>query len=116
MWRAFAMALCLAGLLLVTGCADEKVYDWQRPHDTYLVGSFTDTGAAEALRSKLQRNGYASRVETDIKNGKFQLNVVVDIYDSTPYTLTKLESITGTPPVPRKVAKSDKAPAAAKAP
>lgn len=115
MWRAFLLALSLAGLLLLAGCADEKVYDWQRPHDTYLVGSFSDNSQAEALKSKLLRNGYASRVETDIKDGRFLLNVVVDVYDSTPDTMAKLESVTGTPPVPRKTVKTGPA-AGAKAP
>ena len=116
MWRAFVLALCFSGLLCLAGCADEKVYDWQRPHDTYLVGSFSDSGKADALKSKLQRNGYACRIETDIKDGKFQLNVLVDVYDTTPDTMTKLESLAGTAPVPRKSTRSSAPATDAKAP
>ncbi|MGD9610577.1 MAG: SPOR domain-containing protein [Desulfovibrionaceae bacterium] len=103
MWRAFLMALCLTGLTVaLVGCGDEKVYDWQRPHDTYLVGSFSDSRQADALRSKLQRSGYAPRIETGIQNGTFMLNVLVDVYTMTPNTLPELEKISGKPPVLRK--------------
>jgi len=117
MRRALILALCLAGLTLaLTGCADETVYDWQRPHETYLVGSFSDSQQADALRGKLQRNGYACRIETDIKNGEFMLNVLVDVYTSTPKTFAELESLSGKPPVLRKPKTAPTSPNAATAP
>uniref|UniRef100_I2PY18 Sporulation related protein n=1 Tax=Desulfovibrio sp. U5L TaxID=596152 RepID=I2PY18_9BACT len=90
----------VATLLAVSlgGCAEEKVYDWQRPHDTYQVGSFSQSKKAEDLKSTLQKNGFDSRIETDIKNGQFTLNVLVDVYDKGPDTLTKLERISGVTP------------------
>jgi hypothetical protein len=106
--RAFALplvAMTLA-LLLLGGCADETVYDWQRPHDTYLVGSFVQSTKAETLKAKLQKNGYDTRVETELKNGEFYLNVLVDVYDATPDTLSRLEAVAGSKPVPRKSTKS----------
>jgi len=95
-----ALTLMLASLFL-GGCGgDETVYDWQRPHDTYLVGTFSSGQAAESLRAKLQRNGYACRIGTDIKNGEFVYNLLVDIYDSSPDSLSKLEALSGMRPVP----------------
>ncbi|MGE4538702.1 MAG: SPOR domain-containing protein [Desulfovibrio sp.] len=89
-------ALILASTL--AGCGDETVYDWQRPHDTYQVGSFSKYQNAEALKNKLQKNGFDCRIETDIKNGQFFLNVLVDVYNKTPDTLTQLERISGVKP------------------
>lgn len=90
------MAAFLAAIL--GGCADEQVYDWQRPHDTYQVGSFTKYQNAEELKNTLQKNGFDCRIETDIKNGQFQLNVLVDVYDKTPDTLARLEHLSGVKP------------------
>lgn len=60
---------------------------------------------ADTLRSKLQRNGYACRTETDIKDGVFLLNVLVDVYTTTPNTLTELTTLSGSTPVLRKSSK-----------
>ena len=69
----------------------------------YLSGRLVQRFApADALRSKLQRNGYAPRIETGIQNGTFMLNVLVDVYTMTPNTLPELEKIAGKPPVLRK--------------
>lgn len=89
-----------AAILAATlgGCADEKVYDWQRPHETYQVGAFSQSQNAETLRDKLKKNGFDSRIETEIKNGQFTLNVLVDVYDKGPDTLGRLQSISGIPP------------------
>jgi hypothetical protein len=95
------VALCLAAALLCCGCAEETVYDWQRPHDTYQVGSFSKYQNAETLKNELQKNGFESRIETDIKNGQFTLNVLVDIYDKAPDTMAKLERIGGVKPLLR---------------
>ncbi|EHJ48731.1 Sporulation domain-containing protein [Solidesulfovibrio carbinoliphilus subsp. oakridgensis] len=94
------LLVLLATLLAVSlgGCAEETVYDWQRPHDTYQVGSFSQYKKAEDLKSTLQKNGFDSRIETDIKNGQFTLNVLVDVYDKGPDTLTRLERISGVTP------------------
>ena len=100
MFKHIALALIVLATLL-GGCADEKVYDWQRPHDTYLVGTFSQGPKAEDLKAVLQKNGFESRVETDIKNGQFQLNVLVDVYEKAPDTLSRLESISGVKPVLR---------------
>ncbi len=97
MTRILVLATVLAAVLL-GGCAEEKVYDWQRPHDTYQVGSFTQYKNAEDLKSTLQKNGFDSRIETDIKNGQFTLNVLVDVYDKAPDTMTKLERLSGVTP------------------
>lgn len=106
MARACILALILLLLpLCLAGCGDETVYDWQRPHDTYQVGSFSQSQAAEALKTKLQRSGYETRIETALKNGEFYLNVLVDVYDSTPDTLSRLETVAGTKPIPRKSTK-----------
>lgn len=105
--RAWILALVL--LLLppcLSACGDETVYDWQRPHDTYQVGSFVQSQAAEALKTKLQRNGYETRIETALRNGEFYLNVLVDIYDTAPDTLSRLEAVAGTTPIPRKSTKA----------
>jgi hypothetical protein len=105
--RPFILALAVLTLALcLGGCGDETVYDWQRPHDSYLVGSFSQSQGAEALKSKLQKNGYATRIETELKNGEFYLNVLVDVYDATPDTLSRLEAVAGTKPIPRKSTKS----------
>jgi hypothetical protein len=94
------LALIITAALL-GGCADEKVYDWQRPHDTYLVATFSRNQAAEDLKSKLQKNGFESRIETELKNGQFNLNVLADVYEKSPDTLSRLESISGVKPVLR---------------
>ncbi len=114
MRRLLAIAVILAALNLA-GCADETVYDWQRPHETYQVGSFSKYQNAEELKGKLQQNGFDSRIETDIKNGQFYLNVLVDVYDHAPDTLTRLERISGVKPYLRGP-KSDKAAPATAAP
>jgi len=100
MLKHLALTLVLLATLL-GGCADETVYDWQRPHDTYLVGTFSQGPKAEELKSKLQKNGYESRIETNLKNGQFQLNVLVDVYEKAPDTLSRLEGISGVKPVLR---------------
>lgn len=103
--RNMCVAALLAAVLAfgLAGCGgDETVYDWQRPHDTYLVGSFTDGKRAEDLKQKLQHNGYECRIGTDIKNGEFVYTLLVDIYDSSPGSLSRLESVAGIKPVPRK--------------
>ncbi|MFP5258293.1 MAG: SPOR domain-containing protein [Acidobacteriota bacterium] len=92
------LLLTLAGL---SGCAEEKVYDWQRPHETYQVGSFSKAQNADALKAKLGREGFDSRVETDIKNGQFTLNVLVDVYDAKPDTAARLERIADVKPLLR---------------
>ena len=93
---ALTAALVLAACL--GGCADETVYDWQRPHETYQVGAFSKAQNADALKAELARNGFDSRVETEIKNGQFYLNVLVDVYDKQPDTLARLERISGVKP------------------
>jgi hypothetical protein len=100
MLKSFALAL-IALATLFAGCADETVYDWQRPHDTYLVGSFSRSQNADELKSKLQKNGYSCRIETDLKNGQFYLNVLVDVYDKAPDTAARLEQISGIKPLLR---------------
>lgn len=95
--RILVLAAALLTVLL-GGCAEETVYDWQRPHDTYQVGSFSQYQNAENLKDKLQKNGFDSRIETDIKNGQFTLNVLVDIYDKAPDTMTRLERVSGVTP------------------
>ncbi len=96
--RHVVLALALFGVLVCGGCGDETVYDWQRPHDTYQVGSFSKYQNAEQLKNTLQKNGFDTRIETDIKNGQFYLNVLVDIYHQTPDTLARLEHISGVKP------------------
>jgi len=98
------MPLLLLFLVLTAGlcgCADETVYDWQRPHDTYQVGSFSKAENADALKAKLNREGFDSRIETDIKNGQFTLNVLVDVYNAQPDTTARLERIAGVKPLLR---------------
>ena len=109
-------ALILASTL--AGCGDETVYDWQRPHDTYQVGSFSKYQNAEDLKQKLEKDGFDCRIETDIKNGQFFLNVLVDVYDKGPDTLAKLERISGVKPYLRspRTGKTEAAPAAPAAP
>ena len=104
---ALAHVSALVLLLVLTGCAEEKVYDWQRPHDTYQVGAFSKAANAEALKAALNKNGYDSRVETEIINGVFYLNVLVDVYDNAPDTLARLEKISGTKPISRGKRRSD---------
>ena len=97
----FISVLVLAAALALGGCAEETVYDWQKPHDTYQVGSFSQAQKADALKAKLVQNGFDSRIETDIKNGQFTLNVLVDVYDAQPDTLSRLERIAGAKPLLR---------------
>ncbi|OLN25987.1 hypothetical protein DVDV_2977 [Desulfovibrio sp. DV] len=97
----FISVLVLAAALALGGCAEETVYDWQKPHDTYQVGSFSQAQKADALKAKLVQNGFDSRIETDIKNGQFTLNVLVDVYDTQPDTLSRLERIAGAKPLLR---------------
>ena len=99
--RFFPILLLLLALAVLAGCADETVYDWQRPHETYQVGSFSQNQNAEALKAKLSKEGFDSRVETDIKNGQFTLNVLVDVYDAHPDTVSRLERIAGVKPLLR---------------
>ena len=96
--RRLAALLVGACLLLLAGCADETVYDWQRPHQTYQAASYSEGGKAEDMKVKLQRNGFASRIETGIKDGHYQYNVLVDIYDLKSDSLAKVESVTGVRP------------------
>ena len=99
--RALFLGLLLAFACALAGCGDETVYDWQRPHDTYQVGSFSKSDNANALKNKLGQNGFQSRIETEIKNGQFVLNVMVDVYDRQPDTMSRLERIAGVRPVLR---------------
>lgn len=114
MVRPLVLAMALLAACL-GGCAEEKVYDWQRPHETYQVGSFSQYQNAETLKNTLQKNGFDSRIETDIKNGQFMLNVLVDVYDKAPDTMARLERLSGVTPHLRGP-KSDKKPAATTAP
>jgi len=103
MARFFCM-LALAATLLC-GCSlfeEEKTYDWQRPHDTYQVGAFSKAANADALNDKLKKSGYDSRIETEIVNGVFYLNVMVDVYDPVPGVKEKLEALTGHEAILRK--------------
>ena len=95
------LVLLLALAAGLTGCAEETVYDWQRPHQTYQVGTFSKAQNADALKDKLSKDGFDSRVETDIKNGQFALNVLVDVYDAKPDTVARLERIAGAKPLLR---------------
>ena len=95
------LVLLLAMAAGLSGCAEETVYDWQRPHDTYQVGTFSKAQNADALKAKLGKDGFDSRIETDIKNGQFTLNVLVDVYDAKPDTLARLERIAGAKPLLR---------------
>jgi|GEM_PF-1290716 len=94
----FVLTAALILTAFLGGCAEETVYDWQRPHETYQVGAFSKSQNAEALKSQLAKNGFESRIETEIKNGQFYLNVLVDVYDKQPDTLRRLESISGVKP------------------
>ena len=117
MLRIIVLLLILAACPL-GGCADAQVYDWQRPHDTYQVGSFSKYQNAEDLKRKLEKEGFDCRIETDIKNGQFFLNVLVDVYDKSPGSLAKLERISGIKPYLRgpRPGKTESAPAAPAAP
>lgn len=108
-------AFCVVAALLLTGCADETVYDWQRPHDTYQVGSFSKYQNAENLKNELGKNGFQSRIETEIKNGQFYLNVLVDLYDKAPDSVAKLERISGVKPYLRNPKPTKAAPSPAPA-
>ena len=99
--RALLLCFLLAGACLLGGCGEETVYDWQRPHDTYQVGSFSKADNADALKAKLSQNGFQSRIETEIKSGQFVLNVLVDVYDRQPDTMARLERIAGVKPLLR---------------
>jgi hypothetical protein len=99
--RCALVSVLLLAVLALGGCAEETVYDWQRPHDTYQVGSFGKAQNADALKAKLSQNGFDSRVETELKNGQFTLNVLVDVYDAQPDTLSRLERIAGVKPLLR---------------
>lgn len=111
--RFIPMLLTLLAVAGLWGCAEEKVYDWQRPHETYQVGSFSKAQNADALKAKLSQNGFDSRVETDIKNGQFTLNVLVDVYDAQPDTAARLERIAGVKPLLRAKTPTKTAPPAA---
>ncbi len=96
--------LCITALVLslLGGCSlfeEDKIYEWQRPHDTYQVGAFGKAENAEHLKSKLAKNGYESRIETEIVNGVFYLNVLVDVYNPAPDTVDRLTDLTGAAPV-----------------
>jgi hypothetical protein len=99
--RALLLCFLLAWAGLLGGCGDETVYDWQRPHDTYQVGSFSKADNANALKAKLGQNGFECRIETEIKNGQFVLNVLVDVYDRQPDTMARLERVAGVKPLLR---------------
>ena len=99
--RVLLLCLLLAVACLIGGCGEETVYDWRRPHDTYQVGSFSKADNADALKAKLSQNGFQSRIETEIKSGQFVLNVLVDVYDRQPDTMTRLERIAGVKPLLR---------------
>ena len=103
---ALPLVLCLA--LAVAACGSEPViHDWQRPHDTYQVGAFTKAENAEELKAALEHNGFASRIETEIRNGVFYLNVLVDVYSPAPGTEEKLERISKAKPILRSKARVD---------
>jgi len=106
-------ALLLTAALGLFGCADETVYDWQRPHETYQVGTFSQSKSAEELQSKLRKSGFESRIATELKDGQFYLNVLVDVYSKQPDTLAKLESVAGMKPhlLPSKAGNAPTAPA-----
>lgn len=96
MARLISIAILIT--LLLSGCSyfeEEKTYDWQRPHDTYQVGAFSKAANAEQLNDKLKKNGFDSRIETEIINGVFYLNVMVDVYDPAPDVKDRLEKVTG---------------------
>lgn len=98
--------LCLA--LFAAACgSDPVIHDWQRPHDTYQVGAFTKAENAEELRDVLAGNGFSSRIETEIRNGVFYLNVLVDVYNPTPGLEEKLERICKTKPILRSKARAN---------
>ena len=99
--RVLFVSMLLALASLLGGCGEETVYDWQRPHDTYQVGSFSKAQNADALKVKLGQNGFESRIETELKNGQFVLNVLVDVYDQQPDTLARLERLSGVKPLLR---------------
>ena len=99
--RGILVSIVLLAALALGGCADETVYDWQKPHDTYQVGSFSHAQNADALKAKLVQNGFDSRIETDIVNGQFALNVLVDVYGTQPDTVSRLERIAGAKPLLR---------------
>ena len=99
--RVLFVSMLLALASLLGGCGEETVYDWQRPHDTYQVGSFSKAQNADALKVKLGQNGFESRIETEIKNGQFVLNVLVDVYDRQPDTMARLERVAGVKPLLR---------------
>ncbi|QLA15190.1 SPOR domain-containing protein [Desulfolutivibrio sulfoxidireducens] len=106
------LPLVLAFAVLTAACgSDPVIHDWQRPHDTYQVGAFTKSQNAEELKDKLGRSGFAARIQTEIQNGVFYLNVLVDIYSPVPGVEEKLERISGTKPILRSKARVD-APAA----
>ncbi len=102
------LPLIMALVVLAASCGSEPViYDWQKPHDTYQVGAFTKSVNAEELKEKLGKNGFNSRIETEIKNGVFYLNVLVDVYSPVPGVEQKLERISGTKPLLRSKARVD---------
>jgi len=98
---ALALVLCLAAC-----SSDPVIHDWQRPHDTYQVGAFTKSENAEELKDALAKNGFSSRIETEIRNGVFYLNVLVDVYSPTPGLEEKLERISKTKPILRSKSKA----------
>ncbi len=107
------LSLSLVLAALAASCGSEPVvYDWQKPHDTYQVGAFTRSVNAEELKDKLGRSGFSSRIETEIKNGVFYLNVLVDVYNPVPGVEEKLERISGAKPILRSKARLDASAAA----
>jgi hypothetical protein len=100
------LVLCLA--LVAASCgSDPVIHDWQRPHDTYQVGAFTKSENAEELKAELEKNGFASRIETEIRGGVFYLNVLVDVYSPVPGVEAKLERISKAKPILRSKARVD---------
>jgi len=100
------LLVCLAFAAASCG-SDPVIHDWQRPHDTYQVGAFTKAENAEELKAELEKNGFATRIETEIQKGVFYLNVLVDVYSPVPGVEAKLERISHAKPILRTKARVD---------